>query len=172
MAEVPRILALDVGERRIGLALSDPMGLTAQPLFTLHRAGISRSALRQDLKSIARFLRQHHVDEIVVGNPLYMSGDQSPQAARAQAFAEAVRQDSGIPVHLWDERLTTTEAHRHLDAAGHTRAPGSGGVARKEIIDQVAAVLILQAFLDARRNAAEHRTGDAASGLPLDPETP
>jgi putative Holliday junction resolvase len=149
MSEVPRILGLDVGDRRIGLALSDQLGFTAQPLFTLHR-----TRLRDDLKSIARVLRKFApIQEVVVGNPLYMSGDQSPQAARAQAFAEALRQELSVTVHLWDERLTTAEAHRHLDALGHSRAPNSEGVGRKNIIDQVAAVLILQNFLEARANA-------------------
>lgn len=139
---VPRIVAFDVGDRRIGLAISDPLGYTAQPLFTLHRTG-----RKADLKSVARVLRKHGVTEAVVGNPLHMSGDQSPQAAKAQAFAEELRTEFGITVHLWDERLTTTEAHRHLDDAGH-----GGRRERKGIIDQLAAVLILQAFLEARVN--------------------
>jgi putative Holliday junction resolvase len=146
---IGRILAFDVGDRRIGLALSDELGYTAQPLFTLHRAG-----MRKDLKEVARVLRRYGVTEIVVGNPLYMSGDLSPQAEKAQAFAETIRTEFGLPVHLWDERLTTTQAHRHLDDAGHSRAPNSEGVGRKNIIDQVAAVLILQAFLGARENEA------------------
>jgi putative holliday junction resolvase len=140
-ALVPRILGFDVGDRRVGLAISDPLGYTAQPLFTLHRAG-----RKADLKSVARVLRKHGVTEAVVGNPLYMSGDQSPQAAKAQAFAEELRTEFGITVHLWDERLTTTQAHRHLDEAGHA------AMGRKGIIDQVAAVLILQSFLEARAN--------------------
>ncbi len=140
-ALVPRILGFDVGDRRIGLAISDPLGYTAQPLFTLHRAGH-----KADLKSVARVLRKHGVREAVVGNPLYMSGDQSPQATKAQAFAEELRTEFGITVHLWDERLTTTQAHRHLDDAGHA------AIGRKGIIDQVAAVLILQSFLEARAN--------------------
>jgi putative Holliday junction resolvase len=142
---VPRVLGFDVGDRRIGLAISDPLGYTAQPLFTLHRAG-----RRADLKSVARVLRKHGVTEAVVGNPLYMSGDQSPQAAKAQAFAEDLRTEFGITVHLWDERLTTTQAHRILDDAGHAAGNQKGG--RKGIIDQVAAVLILQSFLEARAN--------------------
>jgi putative Holliday junction resolvase len=157
VTQLPRILAFDVGERRIGLALSDALGYTAQPLFTLHRG-----RLKDDLKSIARVLRRHGpIAEAVVGNPLYMSGDQSPQAARAQAFAQALRDEFRLTVHLWDERLTTAEAHRHLDALGHSRAPNSEGVGRKNIIDQVAAVLILQAFLEARANAAAREGGVA-----------
>ncbi len=146
----PRILGLDVGDRRIGIALSDPLGYTAQPLLTLHR-----TTLRADLKSVARLIRKHGVAEAVVGNPLYMSGDQSPQAAKAQAFAQgltdhlAERDGITLPIHLWDERLTTTQAHRHLDDSGHSRGQ-TGRNDRKQIIDQVAAVLILQGFLDSR----------------------
>lgn len=142
-ALVPRIVGFDVGDRRIGLAISDPLGYTAQPLFTLHRTN-----RRADMKWLARVLRKHAVTEAVVGNPLYMSGDQSPQAAKAQAFAEDLRTEFGLTVHLWDERLTTTQAHRHLDDAGHA------AIGRKGIIDQVAAVLILQSFLEAR--ASQH----------------
>ena len=146
---IDRILGFDVGERRIGLALSDELGYTAQPLFTLHR-----TRLKDDLRSIARVLRKYApIAEAVVGNPLYLSGDQSPQAARAQAFAESLRTELHLTVHLWDERLTTAEAHRHLDELGHARAPNAQGVGRKQIIDQVAAVLILQAFLEARAYA-------------------
>jgi putative Holliday junction resolvase len=76
-----------------------------------------------------------------------MSGDQSPQAAKAQAFAEDLRVELGLTVYLWDERLTTTQAHRHLDESGYA---GRGFGGRREVIDQVAAVLILQSFLDAR----------------------
>lgn len=134
-----RILGFDVGDRRIGIAISDPLGYTAQPLLTLHR-----SRRKDDLKSVGRLLRRHGVREAVVGNPLYMSGDVSPQALKAQAFADDLRTEFGLTVHLWDERLTTTEAHRHLDDLGHSADRAD----RKQIIDQVAAVLILQGFLD------------------------
>jgi putative Holliday junction resolvase len=134
-----RILGFDVGDRRIGVAISDPLGYTAQPLLTLHRTN-----RRADMKSVGRLLRRHGVAEAVVGNPLYMSGDVSPQALKAQGFAEDLRSEFGLEVHMWDERLTTTQAHRHLDESGHA------AMGRKGIIDQVAAVLILQSFLDAR----------------------
>ncbi|WP_236656853.1 Holliday junction resolvase RuvX [Acidisarcina polymorpha] len=136
------LLGLDVGDRRVGVAIS--VGMTAQPLMTL-----VRSNRRQDLRSLLRILRKHECTEIVVGNPLYMSGDLSPQATKAQAFAEMLREETGLPVHLWDERLTTTEAHRHLHASG------VAGSQHKKVVDQVAAVLILQAFLDARAIRAE-----------------
>ena len=140
----PRILGLDVGDRRIGVAVSDPLGLTAQPVLTLVRTN-----RRQDMKSLQRLIRKYDCVEIVVGNPLYMSGDQSPQAAKAQAFAQILRDETTLPVHLWDERLTTTEAHRHLHAAGR---PGSE---HRSVVDQVAAVLILESFLAARRPAGK-----------------
>lgn len=137
----PRLLGLDFGDRRIGVAVSDELGLTAQPVLTLVR----RNA-KSDLKSLARLLRKYGCTGIVLGHPLYMSGDVSPQAAKTQAYADALRTAFSLPVHLWDERLTSAEAHRHLHAAGR---PLSG---HREVVDQVAAVLILQSFLDAHRS--------------------
>jgi putative Holliday junction resolvase len=131
-------MGLDVGDRRVGVAVSDAMGLTAQPVMTL-----VRSNRRQDAKSLLRVIRKHGCSAIVVGNPLYMSGDLSPQAIKAQEFGQMLREETGLPVHLWDERLTTTEAHRHLHAAG------MAGSNHKKVVDQVAAVLILQGYLDA-----------------------
>jgi len=141
-AMAPRLMGLDVGDRRIGVAVSDALGLTAQPVLTLVRTN-----RRQDIKSLGRLIRKYDCAAIVVGNPLYMSGDQSPQATKAQAFAEILHEESGLPVHLWDERLTTTEAHRHLHAAGRP------GAEHRAVVDQVAAVLILQSFLDAQRGS-------------------
>lgn len=140
MDAVARIMGLDVGDRRIGVAVSDALGLTAQPVLTL-----TRTNRKKDLKSIQRLIRRDGCVAIVVGNPLYMSGDQSPQAAKAQAFAQMLREETGLPVHLWDERLTTTEAHRHLHAAGRV------GSEHKAVVDQVAAVLILESWLAAQR---------------------
>lgn len=137
-----RILGLDHGDRRIGVAISDESGRTAQPLLTLHR-----TQRRQDMRSLARLVRRHGCTAIVVGLPLYMSGDISPRALAAQAFAAELREELKLPVLLWDERLSTAEAHRHLDAAG--RAVKT----RKAIIDQVAAVLILQSYLDAQHGS-------------------
>lgn len=138
------ILALDVGDKRIGLAITDPLGLTAQPLFTLHR-----STLRADLKAIARFIRQHNVTTLVVGNPLHADGTPGPQAAKAQAFAKALQAEHPtLTHHLLDERLTTSEAHELLDLTNPSRSSGpSSRLGRKEIIDQVAATLLLESFL-------------------------
>jgi putative Holliday junction resolvase len=136
---VPRLMGLDVGNRRIGVAVSDGLGLTAQPVLTL-----VRKKPREDLRSLARLARKYSCCAIVVGNPLQLSGDQSRQAAKTQAFAQLLADETKLPVHLWDERLTTVEAHRILYESGRPRTE------HRALVDQVAAVIILQGFLDAR----------------------
>lgn len=136
----PRYLGLDVGSRRIGVAVSDELGLTAQPVLTLVR----RHNPRDDLRSLARLARRFGVAGIVVGNPLHLSGESSPQAARTHAFAAELGTLTGLPIHLWDERLTTREAHQILYEAGHPRQE------HRKVVDQVAATLILQDFINQR----------------------
>ncbi len=140
----PRYLALDVGSKRIGVAVSDELGLTAQPVLTLER----RHNTREDLRSLARLARRFAVVGIVVGNPLHISGEESPRSTRTQAFAAQLGELSGLPVHMWDERLTTEAAHQILYEAGHPRQE------HRRVVDQVAATLILQSFLDEKRNSA------------------
>ena len=139
-----RIMALDLGDKRIGIALTDPLGYTVQPLMTLYC-----KTPRADLKSIARLVRKHSVVEAVVGKPLHISGEPSRRAEKAEAFASELHAQAGIPVHLWDERLTSWEANQLLNQTGRGRSP-TGQRSRKQIIDQVAAVLILESFLQAR----------------------
>ena len=134
----PRYLALDVGSKRIGVAVSDELGLTAQPVLTLER----RRNPREDLRSLARLCRRFDVAGIVVGNPLHLSGELSPRAAKTHEFAAELGALAEVPIHLWDERLTTREAHQVLYEAGHDRKQ------HRRIVDQVAATLILQSFLD------------------------
>ncbi len=136
----PRYLALDVGSKRIGVAVSDELGLTAQPVLTLER----KRNPRDDLRSLARLARRYDVAGIVVGNPLHLSGEQSPRAAKTQAFAAELGELTGLPIHLWDERLTTEEAHHILYEAGHARQE------HRRVVDQVAATLILKSFLEDR----------------------
>jgi putative Holliday junction resolvase len=155
-----RTLALDVGDRRVGLAITDELNLTAQPLFTLHR-----TSLRADLKSISRFIRSRNVTTLVCGLPLHADGAPSPQAAKARAFAEALHElHPGLPLHFLDERHTTQHAHALLNDAG--RNPRSAGHAtrldRQDVIDQVAATLLLEAFL----------TRQAGPTLLPDPDAP
>ncbi|MGC1782779.1 MAG: Holliday junction resolvase RuvX [Acidobacteriaceae bacterium] len=143
-----RILGFDHGERRIGVAISDELGITAQPLLT-----IVHSNRRNDLRSVARLLRRYACAEVVIGWPIHLSGDRSPRALAAEKFADLLRAEFDVTVHLWDERLSTAEAHRHLDAVGR------GARDRKDVIDQIAAVLILQSWLDARRVSPEKDPG-------------
>jgi putative Holliday junction resolvase len=134
-----RVLALDVGSRRIGLAVSDALGITAQGLDTLNRTN-----KRADLRLLGAIIRDYAIAEIVVGNPLRMSGDASSQSDKVAAFADDLRKHFRLPVFLWDERLTSVAANRILDEAGMSREQ------RKGVVDRMAAVLILQAFLEAR----------------------
>jgi len=124
------------------VAVSDELGLTAQPVMTLVR----KRSLRDDLRSIARLARRFGVAGIVVGDPKSLSGEESPQTRKVRAFAAELGELTGLPIHLWDERLTTREAHRILYEAGHERQQ------HRRVVDQVAAVLILQEFLERRGN--------------------
>ena len=140
-----RYLGLDVGARRIGVAVSDELGLTAQPVLTLERRGSGTANRREDLRSLGRLCRRYAVAGIVVGNPVHLSGEPSPRSAKTQAFAAELGQLTGLPIHLWDERLTTREAHEILYEAGHDRQK------HRKVVDQVAATLILQSFLDEKQ---------------------
>jgi putative holliday junction resolvase len=134
-----RVLGMDVGARRIGLAVSDPLGITAQGIETLERRN-----KRTDFAILERVIRRYEVGEIVVGYPLRMSGSTGNQSEKMAAFAEELRRKFELPVHLWDERLTTAEAHRVLDQTEMSTRR------RSEVVDQMAAVLILQSFLEAK----------------------
>jgi putative holliday junction resolvase len=143
-------LGLDVGNRRIGVAVSDELGLTAQPVLTLER----RHNRRDDLRSLARLARRFGVVGIVVGNPVHLSGDISPQAAKTQLFAAELGKLSGLPIHLWDERLTSREAHQILYEAGRPRQE------HRRVVDQVAATLILRSFMEEQKTIASARDSD------------
>jgi len=134
-----RILALDLGERRIGLAISDPLGLTAQGLPTLIRTN-----KRSDWAALLRLIKDKQVTRVVVGLPLKLSGREGAQAQAARRFAEELARQTGLPVELYDERLTTAEAQRVL------RASGMGPRKRAQASDRLAAVLILESYLEAR----------------------
>jgi putative holliday junction resolvase len=135
-----RAFGLDVGTRTVGVALSDALGITAQALTTLRRSG-----LRADLAALRRLAEAHEVTSAVVGLPLNMDGSEGPSAARSRAFGQALAKALDVPVHYWDERLTTVAAHRAL------RESHLSAERRREVVDQVAAALILQGWLDAQR---------------------
>jgi putative Holliday junction resolvase len=134
-----RILAIDYGSRRMGLAVSDLLGITAQGLETLERKN-----RRADFGRLERTIREYRVKEIVLGNPLRMSGQEGTQSQKVTEFAEALRQRFQLPVHLWDERLTSAEANRLL------RENEVSLKRRAKAVDRMAAVLILQSFMQSR----------------------
>ena len=135
-----RVLGLDFGERRIGVALSDPLGISAQRLTVLERTN-----LRADLNAVRELVTRHGVEALVVGLPLTMKGERGVQAEKASTFARQLQERVAVPVHLVDERLTTVEGERALRATNTSRRK------RKATIDQVAAQLILQQYLDRQR---------------------
>lgn len=123
----------------MGLAVSDPLGITAQGLDTLERRN-----KRSDFARLERVIREQQVCEIVLGNPLRMSGEEGRQSRRVAEFAEELRRKFELPVHLWDERLTSAEANRLL------REMDLSLEKRVQAVDRMAATLILQSFLQAR----------------------
>jgi putative holliday junction resolvase len=135
----PRVLGLDVGSKTIGVAISDPLGITAQGLETLRRKN-----KRLDFEQLARLVRHYEVSEIVVGYPLRLSGVEGRQSQKMQLFAEELRKKFGLPVHLWDERLSSSQANRILREAELSIKK------RGEAVDRLAAVLILQSWMEAR----------------------
>jgi putative Holliday junction resolvase len=132
-----RILALDLGARRIGVAVSDPLGFTAQGLETIQRGNH-----RGDMETLQRLTKQYEVGMVLVGQPLNMSGTSGVQAQKAEFFAEQLQKRLGIDVKLWDERLTTAEAQRVLKLSGVSLEK------RKAAIDRMSAVILLQSYLD------------------------
>lgn len=139
-AESGRILGVDFGERRIGVALSDPTATVASPLSVVERVGP-----RKDANAIGRLVEREGVVTVVVGLPRTLDGDERRSAEEARAFADRIRRRlPGLPVHLWDERLTTAQAEREMIADGARRSR------RRQRVDAVAATLILQSWLDAR----------------------
>jgi putative holliday junction resolvase len=134
-----RILGLDVGSKTIGVAVSDPLGITAQGLETIRRKN-----KRSDLAQLEKIIQKYEVHEVVVGYPLRMSGSEGVQAEKMQRFAEELRDRFQLPVHLWDERLTSAQANRVL------RETEMSIKRRGEVVDRLAAVLILQSWMDAK----------------------
>ena len=131
-------MALDVGSRRIGVAISDPLGITAQGLNT-----IQRQNKRRDLEALRRLLAEYQIREVVVGLPLRLSGAEGTQSEKMRVFADDLRRHFGVTVHLWDERWTSTEANRLL------RETDLSIEKRAKAVDRMAATLILQSWLEA-----------------------
>jgi putative holliday junction resolvase len=132
-----RILALDLGKKRIGLAISDPLRITAQGLRTLERTN-----KRADLAALEVVAREWQAGLVLLGNPKNMGGSEGRQSAWVREFAEALHEHTGLPVEFWDERLTTVEANRVLRSSGISIAK------RAAAVDRLSAVILLQSYLD------------------------
>jgi len=132
-------MALDVGESTLGVAVSDPQGTIAQPVTTIRRVGI-----RSDLRSLNALVDRYEVESIVVGLPLTLAGEHGAAAESAIAFADRLSRSTRVPVITWDERLSTVQAERALLEGDVSRRR------RKEVINHVAAAIILQSYLDSR----------------------
>jgi putative holliday junction resolvase len=135
-----RTFGLDYGTKTIGVAVSDGLGLTAQAVTT-----VRRTSLKADLAELSRLVKEHEVTRIVLGLPLNMNGTEGPRAEASRRFADVLGQSLGLPVVLWDERLSTVAAQRTLLEADVRREK------RREVIDQLAAQFILQGWLDSQR---------------------
>jgi putative Holliday junction resolvase len=154
-----RVLAIDLGAKRLGLAMSDPLRIAAQGLPTAERRN-----RREDLNFLKSLAKRHEVSLIVVGHPVNMDGSEGAQALAAREVAERLRRHLGDwvgEVRLWDERLTTVEANRVLREAGLSTAE------RAKAVDEVSAVLLLESFLDAERDRAS-RTEEPGTAVPSD----
>lgn len=138
-----RVLGLDYGSRTVGVAISDPTGMIAQPLKTITRE--RESALRKTLGELAALVAEYQVEKIILGLPLNMDDTEGERAEKTREFAQKLQQRTDVPIQWMDERLTTMQAQEILDESGMKRSE------QKRVIDQVAAQLILQTYLDSCR---------------------
>jgi len=147
-----RVLAIDFGLKRMGLAVSDALGVTAQGLATLERVRIA-----DDLNHIRKLVEEYAAERVVLGNPLSKAGAETAMSGQVAAFAEKLRRILACPVELWDERLTSVEANRML------RESGIGIEKRRRATDRVAATLLLQSYLDFHANERERLQASEAN---------
>ena len=136
-----RIMGLDIGDKTIGVAVSDLMGLNAQGVTTIKRVG-----KKKDIEAIKQIIAEKQVNKIVSGLPKNMNGTVGPQGEKVQQFYELLKEETNLPIEFWDERLSTVAAERSL-IEGNVRREN-----RKKVIDMLAAVIILQGYLDLKRN--------------------
>jgi putative Holliday junction resolvase len=148
-----RVLGLDVGDRRVGIAISDPTGTVVRPLQTL-----MRSSRAEDFAAIAALVAEHHVELVVVGRPLSLDGTEGPQARRVARYAQLLAKQVSVPIVFWDERYTTVVAEQVLlqnrSKRARRRARAEGGV------DAVAAAVILQSYLDTQARELQVEAGE------------
>lgn len=149
-----RVMGLDYGSKTVGIAISDPLGLTAQPIEIIKRK--SENKLRQTLARIETLIEEYQVTELVLGFPKNMNNTIGERAEKSLEFQKMLERRTGLPVLMWDERLTTVEADRTLIESGVRREK------RKNYVDALAAVFILQGYLDSlpRRERQEEQDGE------------
>jgi putative Holliday junction resolvase len=135
-------MALDVGEKTIGVAMTDELNVLASPFKTIMRT----ESVKADLRSVASLIEKYEVSKVIVGIPIMLSGDEAIQARKSREFADRLAKRIRVPVEMWDERYTTVEANRALIEAGRSREE------RKKVVDAVAAALILRGYLEARES--------------------
>ena len=140
-----RIMGLDYGDRTVGVAISDPLGLTAQGKEIVRRERPTK--LRRTCARIEELIVEYGVQRIVLGLPVHMDGSEGERAQKTREFKEILERRTGLEVELWDERLTTVAAERYMDEAGLK------GGKRKAVVDEIAAVFILQSYLDRQKSA-------------------
>ncbi|HEX2923190.1 MAG TPA: Holliday junction resolvase RuvX [Chloroflexota bacterium] len=145
-----RVLALDVGDRRIGVALSDPTGIIASPLMTIHRSNEKR-----DQQTIVELVAEHEVEQVVIGMPWTLRGEVGPQAQKVIRFGKRLEERLSVPVVYWDERHSTSDAERIIGLRGRKRGRSASGR-----VDEVAAAVILQSYLDRLLSSASFGTPD------------
>lgn len=148
-----RYMGLDYGEKTVGVAISDERGIIAQPLETVSRERSTK--LRKTLQRLEAIIAENDVEKIVLGRPINMNGTEGERVERTEAFRNMLISRTGLPVEWMDERLTTVEADRILDASGVTKG------SRKQYIDKMAAAIILQAWLDSHRGNGQNPDGIA-----------
>lgn len=161
-----RIMGLDFGSKTVGVAISDPLLITAQGIEIVRRK--EENKLRQTLARIEELITEYEVKEIVLGYPKHMNDSEGDRVAFTKEFAEKLMRRTALPITFWDERLTTVAADRTMIEAGIRREN------RKEHVDRIAAVLILQGYLDYRRNREDGVLEQAVSkeersGIPMEP---
>ena len=139
-----RVMGLDVGTKTVGVAVSDALGFTAQGLRVVRRKN-----LRSDVGELKRVIREYEVSRVVIGLPLNMDGSEGPRAEASREFGALLSEATGLPIDYWDERLSTVAAERMLIEGDVSRER------RKQVIDQVAASIILQGWLDSKATATE-----------------
>lgn len=132
-----RVLGLDIGDRTIGVAISDPLGFTAQGITTIRRKNIE-----YDIEELLKICKEYNVDTIISGLPKNMNGTIGPQGEKVMSFCEILKEHIEVPIKFWDERLTTVAAHKAMLEADMSRSK------RKKVVDKIAATYILQGYLD------------------------